>query len=133
MIGKAIEFSENHSNVANHSHKLPDELVQGVKLVWHIFDGIISIFGQVNVSLDQQLKNLSMLAHILLNLYRRNGTSFMPGQLYYDLQRMIQGCYYASTSLQVRGGGSMYLYQLGTDQLERLFSSVRTVTHAKNP
>ena len=40
--------------------------------------------------------------------------SFMPAQLYHDIQRMIQGCYFASTLLQVRGGGSMYLYQLGT-------------------
>ena len=26
----------------------------------------------------------------------------------------------------------MFLYQLGTDQLERLFSLIRTITHARN-
>ena len=45
---------------------------------------------------------------------------------------MIQGCYYACILQQKRGVGKLYLYQLGTDQLERLFSTVRTITHARN-
>ena len=36
-------------------------------------------------------------------------------------------CYF-----EKKGGGSLYLYQLGTDQLENLFSVIRTITHARN-
>ena len=57
---------------------------------------------------------------------------FIPGQLYHDLQRMIQASFFAAATLQARGGGKLYLYQLGTDQLEKLFASVRTVTHSRN-
>ena len=31
-----------------------------------------------------------------------------------------------------KGGGKLYLYQLRTDQEEKLFSSVRTINHARN-
>ena len=45
---------------------------------------------------------------------------------------MIQGCYYACILKQKRGGDNLYLYKLGTDQLERLFGNIRTITHARN-
>ena len=45
---------------------------------------------------------------------------------------MVQGSYFATASLQERGGGKLHLYQLGTDQVERLFASVRTITHSRN-
>ena len=56
----------------------------------------------------------------------------MPGQLYHDVQRMVQASYFACVLLKSRGGGEMYLYQMGTDQLEKCFGSVRTITHARN-
>ena len=69
----------------------------------------------------------------LLRIYC-TGTKFIPSQLYHDIQRMVQGqgSYFVRVLLQNRGGGKLYLYQVGTDQLEKVFNTVRTITHARN-
>ena len=72
------------------------------------------------------------LSHILYHQYRHYGTKFIPGQLHHDLQRMVQASFLACVLLRRKGGGKLYLYQLGTGQEEKLFSSVRTITHARN-
>ena len=45
---------------------------------------------------------------------------------------MVQASFFACVLLKRKGGGKLYLYQLGTDQEEKPFSSVRTITHARN-
>ena len=45
---------------------------------------------------------------------------------------MVQASFFACVLLKRKGGGKLYLYQLGTDQEDTLFSSVRTITHARN-
>ena len=64
--------------------------------------------------------------------YQARGTSFIFAQLYHDLQRMVQAPFYICAVYKARGGGKLHLYQLGTDQLEMNFNSVRTITHARN-
>ena len=125
-LGESLTFCENSAD------QVLRELLQPLKILYNKFNGILSVFSNPTINLDTQLIKLSKLAHILFHQYRAFGTAFLPGQLYHDLQRMIQGCYYACKMQQKRGGGKLYLYQLGTDQLERLFSTVRTITHAQN-
>ena len=102
-----------------------------MKILLHIFGGIFAIFTDPKIDLSKQLVRLSKLSRILFHQYRAFGTAFIPGQLYHDLQQMIQGCYNARILKQKRGG-NLYLYQLGTDQLERLFGNITTITHARN-
>ena len=125
-LDESLQFCENSND------QVLSELKQPIKILYSMFDGILSIFCDPTINLGKQLVKLSKLAHILLYQYKKCGTSFLPGQLYHDLQRMIQGCYFACIIQQKRGGGKLYLYQLGTDQLERLFSTIRTITHARN-
>ena len=125
-LGKSVKICEKSDE------QVLRELSQPLKILHSVFDGILCIFCDPKIDLDTQLIKLSKLSHILLHQYRAYGTAFIPGQLYHDLQRMVQGCYYACILQQKRGGGKLYLYQLGTDQLERLFSTVRTITHARN-
>ena len=126
LFKKCIDFFECSPE------KVSDELLSSIKILFKIFEGIISVFGNVDISLNNQLLKLSTLSHMLFYLYKTNGTKFIPGQLYHDLQRMIQGSFFACALQQVNGGGPLYLYQLGTDQLESLFAAVRTVTHSRN-
>ena len=125
-LEESILFCENSTD------QVLRELINPIKIVHDIYDGIISVFSDPTINFDTQLIKLSKLAHILLHEYKAFGTGFLPGQLYHDLQRMIQGCYYACSLQKRRGRGRLYLYQLGTDQVERLFSLVRTITHARN-
>ena len=107
------------------------ELKDAINIYYHILDGIVSIFSDPNINLEDQLIKLSKLSHILFAEYRKSGTGFVPGQPYHDVQRMVQACFFACFLQKKRGGGRMYLYQLGTDQLEKLFSLIRTITHAR--
>lgn len=59
----------------------------------------------------------------------------MSSQLYQDLQWTIQDAYIVAIRMKLDEKESnlerkVFLYQLGTDQLESLFSTVRTLTHA---
>ena len=65
-------------------------------------------FSAPEVNLRDQLMKLSTLSHILFHQYRLYGTKFLPGQLYHDLQRMVQGAYYSCVLLKHRGGGKMF-------------------------
>ena len=68
----------------------------------HIMD-----FSAPEVNLRDQLMKFSTLSHISFHHYRLYGTKFLPGQLYHDLQRMVQGAYYSCVLLKHRGGGKM--------------------------
>ena len=125
-LKEAVKFCETNTD------RVLKEVEQPMKILLHIFDGIFATFTDPKIDLSKQLIRLSKLNHILFHQHRAFCTAFIPGQLYHDLQRMIQGCYYACILKQKRGGGNLYLYQLGTDQLERLFGNIRTITHARN-
>jgi hypothetical protein len=57
----------------------------------------------------------------------------MPIELYHDIQSTIQDAFYAAHIFnRVDSTANLYLYQLGTDQLEELFGVIRTLTHARN-
>ena len=125
-LDNCSEFCKSSSNT------VCQELKKPISILYHILDGIASVFCDLKINLEDQLIKLSKLSHILFAEYRNLGTNFVPGQLYHDIQQMVQGCYYACLLQKKRGGGRMFLYQLGTDQLEKLFSLIRTITHARN-
>ncbi len=94
---------------------------------------LCSIFRETKISLIDQLVNLSYLSHILLFVYRRQGTSFLTNALYSDIQSTIQDAFVcAAVYIEQNSDLLLFLYMLGTDQLEGLFATIRTLTHASN-
>ena len=95
---------------------------------------LLSIFVDTTIDLMQQLVNLSQLAHCLFYIYRRSkkiGYRFMRKDLYMDIQSTIQDAFICAATFRAEGSNKpIFLYQLGTDQLENLFSTVRTITHS---
>lgn len=90
-------------------------------------------FTNPELSLTSQLIHLSTCGHLLFALYRANTSSFIPGQLYYDVQATIKNCYFVVAKSQVLDPqGPVYLLQCGTDRLEARFSIMRTMTHDRN-
>ncbi len=89
--------------------------------------------------LQAQLGALSELAHFLHALFIKDGhrTSFMPSELYYDLQMMCRNAYIlgsrAITHAKARGSAFLLvLLEYGSDDCERLFSTTRTLDHSVN-
>jgi hypothetical protein len=94
---------------------------------------LLSVFVLPTINLLDQLTSLALLAHLLLYIYRKHKTNFMTNDLYSDIQSTIQSVFITVAKFQSKNSDqSLYLYQLGTDQLEGFFSTIRTLTHSKN-
>ena len=65
------------------------------------------------------------MAHLLLVLFRRNGTKFVPAQHYSNTQRMIRGHFWSVATAQVHEIDEYYLFLDSTDPLEQMFGIIR--------
>ena len=92
--------------------------------------GILSFFVFPKSSLDESLGNISAISHVLFYLYA-TGNQAIPNVLYHDIQSTVQNAFFTATKYKILVP-NMYLYQLGSDQAEQLFSSVRTQNHDRN-
>lgn len=109
------------------------DVINEIKVFGYIAKLLLSIFADTQINLLDQLTNLSQLSFLLLILYRKHGTSFMMTALYQDIQSTIQDAYVCVAIFKSMAQSTpLLLLLLGTDQLESLFSIVRTVTHSNN-
>ncbi|KAJ7826505.1 hypothetical protein B0H13DRAFT_2440548, partial [Mycena leptocephala] len=53
-------------------------------------DALLQPFINTELSLSEQIESLIKFSHLLCALYLQNGTSFMPNQLYADIQAMVK-------------------------------------------
>ena len=93
----------------------------------------LTIFTSPKINLIDQLISLAKLAFMLLYIYRRNKNHFITKDLYCDIQSTIKDAFVCTAKYQKKETDiPLYLYQLGTDQLELLFGHVRTISDASN-
>jgi hypothetical protein len=86
-----------------------------------------------NMSLSEQLKSLSSVAHILFVLYRCNRTSFCPGQFFYDVQTFIKTAFWNVAKMKLLNPtGKFYILQCGTDRQEGDFGLYRLLENHHN-
>ncbi|CAN0270675.1 unnamed protein product, partial [Scytosiphon promiscuus] len=101
-------------------------------LLGAIVKPLLAVLFDTKQNVSQQLQGLACLSHILLYLYRKNKTGFIPGQLYHDLQATIRCAF-----VTVAQGGHfspeelLHVFDLGSDNVEQEFAVVRTLTHAR--
>ncbi|CAF0901874.1 unnamed protein product [Brachionus calyciflorus] len=109
------------------------DILSEIRLFTEIVNLVLSIFVNPKLSLSIQLSNLACLSHLLLYVFRKHKTKYITNDLYHDLQSTVQDAFISTAIYQKKFSQKpLYLYQLGTDQLESLFSSVRTLTHSRN-
>jgi hypothetical protein len=106
--------------------KVSDDIKKEIKLFNFISDGLLNIFTNVRISLHEQLSSLA-----------RNKSEFLTYALYNDLQFTIQDAFWVVYQFQKHANDfteeyKVFLFQLGTDQLESLFGIFRTQTHSRN-
>ncbi|TDL20789.1 hypothetical protein BD410DRAFT_870927 [Rickenella mellea] len=106
---------------------------EALVVLGHLLDALVQPFVKVQLTLTQQVTNLSKYAHLAFILFRRHGTSFMTGQLYTDTQSMIKNAIFTIAKQQLLDCGQpLHLCQLGDDRLEQVFSETRCQTHQRN-
>lgn len=95
-------------------------------LVGELYGAYLDAFVSPAWSLSQQLSALSKCAHLAFVLYRMGGRSFMPTQLYYDIQTSIKNIYFCvAKQKELDPTQPFYIVLTGDDRLELLFGRVR--------
>ena len=129
LMRRVIEFDP--SKPANNPFQ--QDLYKEIGCLGKLFDGLLSIFNRPDISIHDQLLKLARTSHMLFFIYRRWRTKFITNDLYQDLQSTIQDAFNTAAIFRSQASTDpVLLHQSGTDHLEALFSSVRTVTHARN-
>jgi hypothetical protein len=98
--------------------------------MWRAF---LDPFSKGSLSLSEALSDLSKFAHLVCYFYRMHGSSFLSNQLYGDLQTIIKAAFFCVAWQQnLDPEQTFYLYQIGSDRLEEMFTEVRTESHDSN-
>lgn len=93
---------------------------------------LLDVLFDYNKNISQLLEGLSCMAHLALVLFRENKKDFIPPQLYHDLQQTIRCAFILVAQAQkVCPSLDIFLFKLGTDNVERLFAVLRTMTHSR--
>jgi plasmid maintenance system killer protein len=78
------------------------------------------------INLLDQLVNVAKCSRLMLHIYRNNRSKFMSKDSYKDIQSTIQNCFLVVKLFNIKyPTKKVYLYQLGTDELESLFGTLR--------
>eukprot|EP00918_Siedleckia_nematoides_P003420 GHVU01007729.1.p1 GENE.GHVU01007729.1~~GHVU01007729.1.p1 ORF type:complete len:1183 (-),score=175.19 GHVU01007729.1:272-3604(-) len=85
-----------------------------------------------SMRLELQLTKLSQLSHVIGFLFSLHGSKFMMWELVSDLQGFVKAAFFVTARGQADDGFDLYLFQLGSDSIEELFGTVRTVDHNVN-
>jgi hypothetical protein len=100
-----------------------------LKLLGQLYRNLLEAYLDPTLSLHEQLTRLSTAAHIALALYFRDKGNFIPIQLYFDVMAMIKNAYFCVAKTQKDDpDGHFWIILLGTDCLEKVFGTVRTMT-----
>ncbi|KAJ6608994.1 hypothetical protein B0H10DRAFT_1814673, partial [Mycena sp. CBHHK59/15] len=97
-------------------------------LLGEVFDALLQPFINTELSLSEQIQSLITFSHLLCTLYVENGTSFMPNQLYTDLQAMVKNAVLMVPKTRILNGQlKVFVCLLGDDVLEVLFGRSRMI------
>lgn len=101
---------------------------QALRLLGRVYHYLLTSYTNIHLSLSQQLVFLSTAAHLILAIYTTDRGGFIPVQLYFDVMTMIKNIYFSVAKTQVANpNGEFWVVLLGTDTLESLFGTVRTM------
>jgi hypothetical protein len=102
--------------------------LEALGLLGETFDALVQPFINTYLSLSEQIESLVKFAHLTCGLYLQNGTSFMPNQLYSDLQAMVKNAVLTVPKTRLIDGKlKVFICLLGDDVLESLFGRCRMI------
>jgi hypothetical protein len=103
-----------------------DKIVHNaLSLLGEALHSLLEPFINHKLSISEQLIHLVKCAHILCTLYLKHGTSFMPNQLYGDLQCMVKNAvFYVAKTQELDPNLRVFICLLSDDVLETLFGRI---------
>jgi hypothetical protein len=91
-----------------------------------LFGAFVAAFTSFRLSLAEQMQLLSKYAHLATWLYQQEKECFINNVLYTDSMACIKNAYFSLAKQQILDPEQDYfLFQLGTDGVEKLFASAR--------
>jgi hypothetical protein len=102
-------------------------LADDVSLLGRIFELFWAPLLDRERTTIQLLQGLAEASHLLIVVYRKNGTHFVPGQLYHDLQSWVRAAFIVAAQTQLHFSDvdhPFFIFQVGTDGLENFFGTV---------
>ncbi|KAG1737004.1 hypothetical protein EDB19DRAFT_1895934 [Suillus lakei] len=120
-----VEFSKSQHTLLNDSFSTNvntrADLVS-ITLLSHLIESILVPFINTKLSLTEQVQSLSCYAHLAFTIFRAHHRSFMPFQLYYDMQTLVKGVMFGIVKQQVLDPhASFFLRDCRDDRLELMF------------
>lgn len=101
---------------------------RALELLGEMFAGLVEPFILLHLSLSEQIIRLVKFAYIAFALFRKHETSFMPNQLYGDLQCMFKNAIFiVAQTKELNLAFKVFLCLLGDDVLEVLFGRARMI------
>lgn len=91
-----------------------------------IVEGLLCLYVYVDSNIIDQLLKISTSAHLFLVFFREFKSTFLPSQLYHDLQSTFKNAYFCAAKFQqFVPDVPLFLMLLGTNLLERIFGNIR--------
>ena len=130
LFEKLANVDMESSVFCSHFNK---DILNEINILNFLMTNFLVYFTNPKINLEDQLISLARFSIALLIIYRRNKTKLITADLYNDLQSTVQDAFLAVKSFQSYDADlAVYLFQLGSDDLEKFFSCIRTVTQSKN-
>lgn len=94
------------------------------------FQMFVDCFWDYSLDIKDRLTKLSTFAHVILFIYRKNSNNFLPSVLHFDLMSFVVAAFtLVNMHQKYFPTNKFYLFLLGDDRLELLFSNIRTIQH----
>ena len=91
-------------------------------LVGKLYAHFLDAYTNINLSLHEQPKNLSVAAHLGMAIYSYEKGDSMPSQTYFDIQTTIKNVFFCMAKNQVYNPDrKFWIILIGTNALESLF------------
>ena len=135
-VPKAVNLLQSLFDLSGKKIQATPALVQRVRQIVFLVDVLSHFlfpFIKVNMSLSEQICDLSIYAHLITALYLKHNTGFLTSTLFADSQAIVKNIIFVVARLQIIDPDTKYFMLLeGTDRLEGVFSHARTHDHARN-
>lgn len=122
LLSLITEFTKLHASQFNPGEQTT---LNALWLLGSACNSLLQPFVNPTTSLSEQVTLLTRFGHLIFALHQTNGSSFMPNQLYYDLQAMIKNVIFTVAKTKALNPELEVFFSLmGDDVLETLFGQV---------
>ena len=98
-------------------------MAEELHLLKYVMEGILATYTDVKMSIQEQLEKV----------LQRDLKSFLPNQLYHDIQSTFEDAFYCATKWKLHHPDlPLYLMLCSNDVLERLFGNLRLKYQFRN-